>query len=182
MGRNAQRRHAKAVRRKNLLAERRRGGMTGTRGTLAEEVRRATAAPLHSCLLQKAVFESGIGMVILTRKTTRHKLALAGFLVDSYCLGVKDAFFREADEAEMEELIDDLGTAGPFEAVDPSYAPKAAARRRRLCALARTGARCRLCGNRTPVRRCRRRRLRRPIRIRVPGKAALRPRTNQLAD
>ena len=124
MGRNAQRRHAKAVRRKNLLAERRRGGMTGTRGALAEEVRRATAAPLHSCLLQKAVFESGIGMVILTRKTSRHKLALAGFLVDSYCLGVKDAFFREADEAEMEELIDGLETTAPFEAVDPSYARK----------------------------------------------------------
>ena len=124
MGRNPQRRHAKAVRRKNLLAERRRGGMTGTRGTLAEEVRRATAAPLHSCLVQNAIFESGIGMVILTRKTSRHKLALASFLVDSYCLGVKDAFFREADEAEMEELIDGLETTAPFEAVDPSYARK----------------------------------------------------------
>jgi Domain of unknown function (DUF1841) len=124
MGRNAQRRHAKAVRRKNLLAERRRQGMAESKRTLAENVRRASAAPLHSCLLQNEMFESGVGMVILARKTGAHRVALAGFLVDVYCLGVKDALFREIDEAEIETIVDSLGMTAPFEAVDPSYARK----------------------------------------------------------
>ncbi|HKI14393.1 MAG TPA: hypothetical protein VKA12_05185, partial [Roseiarcus sp.] len=98
--------------------------MADSRGTLAEDVRRASAAPLHSCLLQSSLFECGVGMVILIRKIGPHRAVLAGFLVDAYCLGVKDAFFREIDEAEIETLFDGLETAAPFEAVDPSYARK----------------------------------------------------------
>ena len=124
MGRNPQRRQAKAIRRKNLLAERRRLEVAGGIGTLAEDVRRASAAPLHSCLLQNAVFEAGVGMVILIRKTGPHRAVLAGFLVDRYCLGVKDVLFREIDEAEIESLLDGLETAAPLVAVDPSYARK----------------------------------------------------------
>jgi hypothetical protein len=41
MGRNPQRRQAKAIRRKNLLAERRRLEMADGKGTLAGDVRRA---------------------------------------------------------------------------------------------------------------------------------------------
>ena len=122
--RNPQRRQAKAVRRKKLLAERRRLEMAGGGGSLAEKVRRAGAAPLYSCLLQNEMFESGVGMVILARKTGAHRVALAGFLVDVYCLGVKDALFREIDEAEIETIVDSLGITAPFEAVDPSYARK----------------------------------------------------------
>jgi len=122
--RNPQRRHAKAIHRKKVLAERRRVGMAETKGTLAEDARRARAAPLHSCLLQNSLFECGNGMVVLTRKISAHRLALAAFLVDAYCLGVKDAFFREIDEAEIETLLEPFETAGRFEAVDPSYARK----------------------------------------------------------
>ena len=124
MGRNPQRRQAKAIRRKKLLAERRRLEAAGGGGSLAEKVRRAGAAPLYSCLLQNEMFESGVGMVILARKTGAHRVALAGFLVDVYCLGVKDALFREIDEAEIETIVDSLGITAPFEAVDPSYARK----------------------------------------------------------
>ncbi len=122
--RNSQRRQARAVRRKNLLAERRRLGAADGRGSLAEKVRRASAAPLHSCLLQNEMFESSVGMVILIRKTGARSAALAGFLVDRYCLGVKDAMFREIDEGEIKTVVESLGTAAPFEPVDPSYARK----------------------------------------------------------
>ena len=124
MGRNPQRRQAKAIRRKKLLAERRRLEAAGGGGSIAEKVRRAGAAPLYSCLLQNEMFESGVGMVILARKTGAHRVALGGFLVDVYCLGVKDALFREIDEAEIETIVDSLGITAPFEAVDPSYARK----------------------------------------------------------
>ena len=124
MRRNPQRRQAKAVRRKKLLSERRRLEAAGSKGTLAEDVRRAKAAPLHSCLLQNALFEAGVGMVILTRETGAHTFSLAAFLVDAFCLGVKDALFRELEEAEMKSFLDSLEATAPFEAVDPSYARK----------------------------------------------------------
>jgi hypothetical protein len=124
MAGHAQRRQAKAVHRKKLLAERRRLGAAVVKETFAHQVRRASARPIHSCLVQSGLFERGVGMVILTRKTGLRGLAMASFLVDAYCLGVKDAFFREAEEAEFETLLDGLEETAPFEDVDPSYARK----------------------------------------------------------
>ena len=79
---------------------------------------------VHSCRVQSKLFENGFGMVILTRKTGRSTLAVAGFLLDVLCLGVKDVLFREAHEAEIETLLDDTQGGAPLEAVDPSYARK----------------------------------------------------------
>ena len=81
-------------------------------------------APLHSCLVQSELFENGFGMVVLTRKTGARMLALATFLVDVLCLGVKDAIFREIEDAELESFLDTFEVTAPFEAVDPSYARK----------------------------------------------------------
>ena len=121
---NAQRKHAKALQRKKILDQRRRLEPKGAGGGLAGEVRHAAAAPLHACLMQQSVFESGVGMVFLSRKTGARDVALGGFLVDAYCLGVKNAMFRELDEEEMDEVIDEAGTTAPFTSVDPSYARK----------------------------------------------------------
>ncbi len=124
MGRNPQRRQAKAVRRKKLLAERRRLEVADSRGRVVQEVRRGRTAPLHSCLMQNGMFEFGFGMVVLTRKSGAGRFGLAAFLVDVFCLGVKDAFFRETDEAEIDLLLETFEATAPLEAVDPSYARK----------------------------------------------------------
>jgi hypothetical protein len=121
---NAQRKHAKAIKRKKALEERHHLDAKGAGGGLAHEVRRAAAQPLHACLVQDSVFDSGVGMVFLSRKTGGGDLALSGFLVDSYCLGVKDAMFRELNEDEMEELVDEAGATAPLTPVDPPYARK----------------------------------------------------------
>jgi hypothetical protein len=63
-------------------------------------------------------------MVFLSRKTGARDLALGAFLVDAYCLGVKDAMYRELDEGELEELLDEVGATAPFIPVDPPYARK----------------------------------------------------------
>ena len=70
------------------------------------------------------MFQTGVGMVFLSRKTGARDVALGGFLVDAYCLGVKDAMFRELDEDEMEELLDGAGATAPLTPVDPPYARK----------------------------------------------------------
>jgi hypothetical protein len=87
-------------------------------------VRRAAAAPLHSCFVQDRLFESGIGMVILTRKTGGDRFAIAGFMVDVYCLGVKDVLFRESNETEMEMFLEATEEGALLAPVDPPYARK----------------------------------------------------------
>ncbi len=121
---NAQRKHAKAAKRKKILEQRHRLEAKGAGGGLAHKVRLAAAAPLHACLMQDSVFQSGVGMVFLSRKTGARDVALGGFLVDAYCLGVKDAMFRELDEGEMEELLDGAGATAPLAPADPPYARK----------------------------------------------------------
>jgi hypothetical protein len=121
---NAQRRHAKATKRKKILEQRHRLEAQDAGGGLAREVRRAAAAPLHACLLQQSVLQSGVGMVFLSRKIAARDLALGGFLVDAYCLGVKDAMYRELDEGEMDELLEEASATAPLTPVDPPYARK----------------------------------------------------------
>ena len=122
--RNLQRRHAKAVHRKKVLQERRRLDTAVVNRSLARDVRRATAAPVHACLVQDSIFESGVGMVFLVRKTGTRSFAVGGFLVDAYCLGVKDAMFREVDEAKLGMLLDGVEATAPLVPADPAYARK----------------------------------------------------------
>ena len=121
---NLQRRHAKAVHRKKVLQERRRLDTAVVNRSLAHDVRRATAAPVHACLVQDSIFESGVGMVFLIRKTGARNFALGGFLVDAYCLGVKDAMFREVDEEKMDMLLDGVEATAPLVPADLAYARK----------------------------------------------------------
>lgn len=118
------RKEAKAARRKKLLAERRKLAFVETPSSRAEQIRRLATAPLHACLVQTGLFEQGNGMVLLIRKTAGGRVALAAFLVDVYCLGVKDVVFRQDEIAEIEAFIETLEGAAPFEDADPSYARK----------------------------------------------------------
>ncbi len=155
---NLHRRHQKAIHRKRLLAQRHRLEAAGAIGTLAGNVRRAAAAPLHSCFVQDRLFESGVGMVILTRKTGEDRFAIAGFLVDVYCLGVKDVLFRETDETEMKMFLGTVEASAPLASIDPPYARKLL-RDAVAYAQSRIGASRRLRGSGAAVRRRRPRRL-----------------------
>lgn len=120
----ARRRAAKAVRRKKALAERRRQTLPQKSSSLAAQVRRCAGTPLHSCLVSEGLFQCGLGMIVLTRKTGLGRLALALFQVDVYCVGVKDAVFREADMAEIGNMVAVLENSATLLPTDPSYARK----------------------------------------------------------
>jgi hypothetical protein len=119
-----QRAQAKAQRRKKLLAERRKAAAADVRRGQATEIRRAASAPIEGCFVQRGWAERGNGMVILTRRTSTWSLASATFLLDTFCLGVKDVMFRQGDQAEIEMMVEEAGRMMPLEAVDPSYARK----------------------------------------------------------
>jgi hypothetical protein len=123
MGANiAARRAAKALRRKAVVAEKRK--VETVAGSRAGQLAAAAKLPIRQCLLQESLFDSGMGTLILTRGASGAHVSAGIFLIDSMCLGVKDVFFRTLDREELEmmcEAMDDTGTLRP---IDPASARK----------------------------------------------------------
>ncbi len=56
--------------------------------------KRARQYPLGKCYMNSDWQESGMATVIVTRKMRNGDLIVGSFVVDVFCLGVKDTFFR----------------------------------------------------------------------------------------
>jgi hypothetical protein len=116
----ASRRFKKAVRRKAQVAEKRR--LEKAEGTLPARVRRALATPIRHCLLQDSLFEEGIGALVVARGASTNQLELGTFLLDAYCLGIKDVMYRSIEAEGLAHYLDIAGS--PWRPVDPAYARK----------------------------------------------------------
>jgi hypothetical protein len=81
--RKLQRKKAKKKAERRELARRESGG-------LASRIARVSAAPILHCGVTDALWEEGIGEVLLSRQLHDGQVAFVVFLVDMYCLGVKD--------------------------------------------------------------------------------------------
>jgi hypothetical protein len=71
---------------------------------------RSTAAsyakyPLYECLVPSGLFETGLGTIIATRQSPSGEIAVSAFVVDVFCLGVKDAFFKVASKESYHNTI-----------------------------------------------------------------------------
>lgn len=54
------------------------------------------------------LFEIGIGYLVIARYKSEGRVEAGVFLLDTYCLGVKDAFFRQFSAAEFQEFLEDV--------------------------------------------------------------------------
>jgi hypothetical protein len=121
MSRNiALRRAAKANRRKAIVAEKRKAEMLAA--SLSERVRRAALSPIQHCVVTDSLFEVGTGMVVLARGATPDYLAMGAFLVDVFCVGIKDAVFRSIGGPDFERYIDVVLPGQRLVPVEPSFA------------------------------------------------------------
>src|SRR3954468_19481269 len=111
---------AKAARRKAAVAERKK--TEGSSASLAGRVRMAAKGPIVHCLMPTNLFEAGIGTVLVARRLPSGMLGCAWFLVDVFCLGVKDIFYREVSEAELRSRLGALSETQEFVEVEPSRA------------------------------------------------------------
>lgn len=78
-------------------------------------------------LIPVNLFEQGLVNVVIARKTPEGDIAVSAFIVDIFCLGVKDAFFRLFSEYEYEHRVKYgfIQTQGcGFEEIDESCAKK----------------------------------------------------------
>jgi hypothetical protein len=119
----ARRRAAKSARRKQLLAERRKMAATQQAGSGAGLARRMAAAKIRCCMMHKGTLEDGGGAVVLAREGSSG-LVVASFLLDTFCVGVKDATLQQMEEATFDACLAVWRRAAPMTNIDPTYARK----------------------------------------------------------
>jgi hypothetical protein len=118
----ALKRGRKAQRRKQVVAQKRRAEALDA--GLPARVLRAAEAPIQHCLLSADLFELGIGTVIMARGLTRHHLAVGIFLLDVFCLGIKDAMFKSLESDELAMYVEATNAGSPPVSLQPSDARK----------------------------------------------------------
>jgi len=78
-------------RHKSLQRQKQRG--------LFELLTEASSAPIKHCCAAEVLWHEGIGNVLISRQLPNGNVAFAMFLVDMYCLGVKDVFGNTMPQA-----------------------------------------------------------------------------------
>lgn len=110
----------KAAKRKRALAEKKKGADASV--TKDQLLWAASVAPIHECLVPREIFDKGIGNVIISRRMLDGSISASVFLIDTFCLGVKDCFFANASRSKYEERIMSLDQNESLENVTPEYA------------------------------------------------------------
>jgi len=67
-------------------------GKLGEAWAMALQIATASEAPIHEALVPAKLFEVGIGNLFFSRALPDGRIALGSFLLDVFCLGVKNAF------------------------------------------------------------------------------------------
>ena len=87
-------------RRRELVRQKNRG--------VGELLAMASGAPILHARIAATLRESGMAQVVISRSLPKDRVAVAVFLVDRYCLGVKDCFGRLCIRAEYDTLCKEL--------------------------------------------------------------------------
>jgi hypothetical protein len=123
MARNpALKKAAKAAKRKAVVAAKRKIEIAAS--SLGGRIREATRQPILQCLVSEELFKNGIGTVTLVRGVSREQQHIGIFMLDTFCLGMKDAHFRTADRQEAEYILDVNHQADAATPIAPEEARK----------------------------------------------------------
>ena len=114
----------KAAKRKRILAEKRASQRKMDISSLKGLIHLASNSPIHECLVPKGIFDVGIGDIVISRKMPYGEIAASLFLVDTYCLGVKDCFFTTVSNSGYDNRVTHLRQNEDLERVEPEYAVK----------------------------------------------------------
>jgi hypothetical protein len=123
MARNAAvRKAAKAVKRKAVVAAKR--NMEAFANSLSGRVREGATLPILQCMVSDNLPKIGAGVVILSRGVSREFQYVGAFMVDTFCLGVKDAFFRPLNRSDAEQMLESGLLATLSSPAEPAEARK----------------------------------------------------------
>lgn len=81
------------------------------------------AWPIYECWVPRSMFDRGMGQILIVRNNDQGDFAIGIYLIDSYCLGVKDCLTRQVDLFEYREMLEGIKeVCGEMECVEPIYA------------------------------------------------------------
>jgi hypothetical protein len=109
----------KAAKRKKAMAD--KGKETPGQGF---QVAFAASMPIHECLIPRILYEQGIGNVVISRRMPNGDIAAGFFLVEVYCLGVKNCFFTVIPPGKYTQRIHELIQKEGTERAEPSCTVK----------------------------------------------------------
>lgn len=123
--RNQRSRAAKDARRNAVLAGRKKEQPPTSHSLIQRSRAAARTFGVSYCLATESIFDVGIGHVVLGRTTSPFKVAFSVFLVDVFCLGVKNGFYGERTHDEFKEMLNKVaGDEFPFVEIAPECARK----------------------------------------------------------
>ena len=80
--------------------------------------------PVVDALIPEYLWSTGIGSLVIARRISQGQLACAVFLVDVFCLGVKDALWKIVTPGEFKTLCKKFGAHGRLQEVTPEHFAK----------------------------------------------------------
>jgi hypothetical protein len=93
--------------------------------SISDRLAITASAPILHCYAMAEIWQEGIGQVFLSRQLNNGQVAFASFLVDIYCLGVKDAVSHIAPQPlYKEEFFDKMARQSDLIKFKPECARK----------------------------------------------------------
>jgi hypothetical protein len=80
--------------------------------------------PIFEFLAPKELFETGIGTVIITRKMPNKHIVASFFMLDVFCLGVKNAYFAEITLQSYRHRVREIEERKALQTITPACAKK----------------------------------------------------------
>lgn len=88
------------------------------------QMRRSVDAPIYECLVPEELFDKGIGSVVFSRELPNGDIAAVVFLLDTFCLGVKNTMVKVVPEDEYRLLLEHISQHETLTSIDPACARK----------------------------------------------------------
>lgn len=114
----------KAAKRKTIVAAKKTAEISGRVATGGRALSLALTSPIHECLVAKELFDTGLGTVVVSRSMPDGRIGVSFFLLDVFCLGVKNAYFLAMPQEEYDFRLDTIEFNETLQPVLPSYARK----------------------------------------------------------
>lgn len=119
------RKRQKKLERKTAARKQKKKTMARLEQHLAgEEVASAAQGQLLHCTMGNSIEKDGIGAVTISRTLPNGSVGVSVFLVDKWCLGVKDAYFRVMPRTDYDIQRHQTNSRHPVREVAPEKARK----------------------------------------------------------
>ncbi len=124
VGKRNEQRRQKALARQKAKRKKAKGVNQSFSSAFWGSILLASQAPIYECKIPKRLFEIGIGNIVFSRQLASGKIGVAVFLLDVFCLGVKDAFYNVVDPGKYAQIIERMADSELLESVHPACARK----------------------------------------------------------